>query len=323
MEVLGESLAPGVENRGDPDRAAKVPRITPEGQQRVSSCAEEERVDHARITLRERVERVREREDDVEVRNRQEVSAAGGEPPFLGEGLALRAMPIATGVVRDPHRTAAVTRLPVPAENGGAAGRDRPERPVLDRREPVRPTIALAMGAHNVGELKPRPDGRDRRARRHDAHGSTLRRRGKPCQEIERGVGADLRMARQLEVAGRRTDVAVSEQALNGVDVDASLEEVRRERVPQPVNAARLRDARAELREVVRPLEGGGMQGLPGLLRRKQPGPWPRQCPVRAERIAQPGRQHGVPVLASLALFHAQRHPRRINVGHAQMQHFV
>ena len=70
MEVLRESLAPRVEDRGDPDRAAEVSRVAPEGEQRVGGRAKEERIDHARIALRERVEVVRQREDDVEVRNR-------------------------------------------------------------------------------------------------------------------------------------------------------------------------------------------------------------------------------------------------------------
>ena len=110
------------------DRAAEMARIASEGEQRVGGRAKEERVDHARIALRERVERVRQREDDVEVRNGQQVGLARREPPFLGERLALRAMAIATGVVGDPHGAAAVTRLPMPAEDGGAAGRDRPQR---------------------------------------------------------------------------------------------------------------------------------------------------------------------------------------------------
>jgi len=58
----------------------------------------------------------------------------------------------------------------------------------------------------------------------------------------------------------------VAKQALNRVDVDAGLEQMRRKGVAKPVNAARFSDPRAELREVLRPLEGGGMQGLPGLL---------------------------------------------------------
>ena len=41
-------------------------------------------MNHARIVLGERIEIVRQREDDVEVWNGQQVGAPGGEPPFLG-----------------------------------------------------------------------------------------------------------------------------------------------------------------------------------------------------------------------------------------------
>ena len=74
-----------------------------------------------------------------------------------------------------------------------------------------------------------------------------LWRRREPLEQIERGVGAHVRVAGQLKVAGRRTDVRVPEEPLNRVDVNTRFEEVRRKGVTQPVNAAGLLDARAEL----------------------------------------------------------------------------
>src|SRR5712691_7340986 len=127
MEVLREGLAPRVEDRGDPNRAAEMLRIAPEGEQRVGGRAEEERVEHARIALCEGIDVVRQGEDDMKVRNWEQFGAARGEPPFFGERLALRAMAIATGVIGNPHGATAVTRLPMPAEQGGATGLDRAE----------------------------------------------------------------------------------------------------------------------------------------------------------------------------------------------------
>lgn len=72
-------------------------------------------------------------------------------------------MTIATGVVHDPDGAAAVTRLPMAAEDGGTAGRDRLERPTLDGDEAVRTTIRVAMGADDVSEFESRPPARDRR----------------------------------------------------------------------------------------------------------------------------------------------------------------
>lgn len=86
---MREGLAPRVEERGDADGAAEVTRIASEGEQGVRGGAEEERVDHARIALRQGIERVRESEDDVEVGNGQQVGLAGRQPPLRGQRLAL------------------------------------------------------------------------------------------------------------------------------------------------------------------------------------------------------------------------------------------
>ena len=231
MQMLRERLAPRVQHRRDADRTVQVPRIAPEGEQCVGGGAKEQRVEDTRIALGEGVEVVWQREDHVEVRDRQEVHLPRGEPPLLRQGLTFRAVPVATRVVRDPYGAAPVTCLPMSAQEGGPAGRDRPKRPGLDRREPVRPAIRLAVGPHNVRELQPRAADRDRRAHRHGTHGLPQRRRGEPLQQIERRVRPHLCVAGQLKVARRRTDVPVPKQPLDRVDVDTGFEQVRRERM--------------------------------------------------------------------------------------------
>lgn len=172
MQVLRQILPPRMQNRGDPDGATKMARIASEGQQRGGRRPEEKRVEHPWIALRQCVEIVWEREDDVEVGNGQQVRLARREPPFCGERLALGAMTIATGVVRDPHRAAVVTRLPTPAEDGGTAGCDRPQRYVLDRREVVCLTRRVAMRLHDVREFQPPRGARACRASLARTHGS-------------------------------------------------------------------------------------------------------------------------------------------------------
>ncbi|HEY5618971.1 MAG TPA: hypothetical protein VIK60_13600, partial [Vicinamibacterales bacterium] len=73
-------------------------------------------------------------------------------------------------VVGDPHGAALVTRLPMSAEYGGAAGLNRAQGPELDRREAVRLTIGVAVRADDVRKLHPRRDDRGRRAPRHGTH---------------------------------------------------------------------------------------------------------------------------------------------------------
>jgi hypothetical protein len=117
----------------------------------------------------------------------------------------------------------------MPAKNGGAAGRDRPECHVLDRREAVRATIPVAVRSHNVRQFQPRRDARAHRAHRHGAHGSALRRRRKPLGQIEWRTRSALRVPRQLEVPCRGAEMAVAHQALNRVQIHAGFEQMRRE----------------------------------------------------------------------------------------------
>ena len=122
-------------------------------------------------------------------------------------------------------------------EGGGAASLDRLESPALDGGEAARATKRVAMGAHDVRELQSRTDARDRRARWHGAHRSALWRRREPLEQIKRRAGAHLRVPGQLKVTGRRADVSVAEQPLNGVNVDAGFEQVRRKGVTQRILA--------------------------------------------------------------------------------------
>jgi hypothetical protein len=115
----------------------------------------------------------------------------------------------------------------------------------------------------------------------------------------------------------------VPEQALNRVDIDAGLEQVRRKGVTEPVDATRFGDPRAQLRRVVGALKRTGIHRLPGLLRRKQPRARARPCPVPAKPFEQARRPYRVSVLAALALLHAYRHSCRINVGDPKVQDFV
>ena len=208
----------------------------------------------------------------------------------------------------------------MPAERGGATGRDRAQRPVLDRGESMRAPIRLAMGAHDVGEFQPgdaeRPPCRGARRTRVSLCGGGANR----SEQIERRAGAHLRVPGQLKVARGRTDVPVPEQALNRVDVDAGLEQVRREGMPQGVNPPGLGDPRALLGRLIGPLQRGRVHRVRALRRRKQPRRGARLCPVPAQGLEQARREHRVAILAALALLDANGHPRRIDVGDAQVQ---
>ncbi len=287
MPVLGERLAPRVEDRGDPDRAAEMPRIAAEGEQRVGGRAEEQRVDHPRIALRERVEVMRQREDDMKVGDRQQVGLPGRKPPCLRQGLTLRTVPVAAGVVRHANGAAAVTRLLMSAQGGGATRRDRAQGSMLHGHEALLTRIRRAVRPDDVGQLESRPRDPVGRARRgHGGHGLRRRRdRRESGEQIEaRGLRGQRRV-RQMPVARRRGDRPMAQQALDRVQVHAGFEQVRRKRVPQRVNAARLGDARAPLRQGIRPLKPRRVQRLGPTGGGEEPGGGPRDSPVRAQGV--------------------------------------
>ena len=70
VQVLGEVLPPGVQDRRDAEVAAEIAAITPEGGERLGDSLEEEAIEHPGVALGEGVQSVRQREDDVEVRDR-------------------------------------------------------------------------------------------------------------------------------------------------------------------------------------------------------------------------------------------------------------
>ena len=111
---------------------------------------------------------------------------------------------------------------------------------MLHGHEAVLTRIRRAVRPDDVRQLESRPRDPECRARRgHGAHG--LRRRGdrrEPGKQIEtRGLRGQ-RGVRQMPIARGRGNRPMAEQALDRVEVDAGLEQVRGTRVPQRVNAA-------------------------------------------------------------------------------------
>jgi len=92
---------------GEPDAGAEMLGVSRDGDQGVGGGFEQQVVD-------DRLVRSRQGEDDMEIGHGQQFGLAVGQP-FLGRGgLALRAMPIATGVVRDAQVGAVSQRSTCP-----------------------------------------------------------------------------------------------------------------------------------------------------------------------------------------------------------------
>ena len=90
----------------------------------------------------------------MEVLDGQQLGGAVVHPPGAGGRLALGAVPVAAGVVRDALVPAVVARLDVAAQRGGAAGGDRtqdaPMFPAQLLAEPV------GMTSHDLRQLQRR-----------------------------------------------------------------------------------------------------------------------------------------------------------------------
>ena len=70
----------------------------------------------------------------VEIRHRQQLATASGEPGFLSAGLTQRTVPIPAGVIDVPRRAARVAAFDMAAERSGALKDSDPLRAVKPAR---------------------------------------------------------------------------------------------------------------------------------------------------------------------------------------------
>jgi hypothetical protein len=99
-----QPLPPRVQDHQATDVTAEALRVRRDLEQRLGGGLKEQVVHHAFVGEREARERLRHREDDVHVADRQEFPLAGRHPGIAGGREALRAVPIATAVVREGWR---------------------------------------------------------------------------------------------------------------------------------------------------------------------------------------------------------------------------
>jgi hypothetical protein len=81
--MLGEGVAPGVEHGAHTEVAAEMLGIAAERQQRGGGGLKQQAVDQAGVALREGIEGAGEREDDVEVGDREDLGLESEPPPPL------------------------------------------------------------------------------------------------------------------------------------------------------------------------------------------------------------------------------------------------
>jgi hypothetical protein len=101
--------------------------------------------------LREWIEVMGKREDDVEVFDGEQLAVAGGEPALCGQALTLGAVAIPTRVVGEALGATRRADGPVSTEHGAAATGDGVQSAVLRAGQTMGATIRVAMSADDVG----------------------------------------------------------------------------------------------------------------------------------------------------------------------------
>ena len=110
------------------------------------------------IPIGQRQKPMRQCEDDVHIRHVEQVALAGVEPALPRLRLTLRAVAIATRVIRDGLMPAGVTPIEMPAECGGATARDRPQDgSLLDAEPRMLLDEGVTLRVEDIGHLHRRP----------------------------------------------------------------------------------------------------------------------------------------------------------------------
>ena len=145
-------------------------------------------------------------------------------------------------VAKPPAR---IATLDMAAELLGTARLNRAHRPVLHRSEAVCGLIRRAVACEDLGQFELYPC--RIRAVRMRAHRALETCSVRALQQIEwRGCFRQVRL-RQMEIARRSVQAAVTHQPLNPMHVHARFQQMSGEGVAQPVNATILGNAGAVL----------------------------------------------------------------------------
>ena len=331
VRMVCHGAAPGVQHRRDADPGAEPLLVGRDRECGLGGSLEQDVVDDGLVGVGEIGDRARQRIDDVEVRDGQQLGFPLFQPLARRRALALGTVAVATTVVGDvrvPARIVLATRN-MTAEGCCATALDC--RHHLHLGEAHMAAIGLTPNAtvvaEDVRDLQSGPCHRQRLGR---APGLAPTPLGalRHVELIERALHCRDQAGRDPRVARRRLQLLVSEQRLDRPDVGAAIEQVRGEAVPERVQRHLLLDAGGgeRLLEETRHLPRRQMRVLapagkkPALGRRyaiivvRAP-----DRPPLAQQRVQLRRQHHVPVLAALALLDADDAERLIEVADLQL----
>jgi hypothetical protein len=145
-----------VEHRGETNLSAEMPGIAGNGLERLGRGLEQKAIDDCLVLVGDGGHLMRQREDHVEILDRQQIGLARLQPSTGGGALARRAMPIPATAVGDLSMPTLLAAPNVATEGRRAAGLDRRHHPTLATIEvaAIGLAIGLAMAAEDIRHLK-------------------------------------------------------------------------------------------------------------------------------------------------------------------------
>jgi hypothetical protein len=151
--MMPQSLTPSVQHGQEANLGAQVFRVSGYRAQGLGGGGEEQVVNNSLVLQRQRRKLLWQGKHHMEILHWQEVSQARFEPAGFRQRLTLRAMTIATRVVRDALVTTGVTLVHMTAEHAGTTDFNRAHHPPLLWRPRVgEPEVGTVL-AEDVGHL--------------------------------------------------------------------------------------------------------------------------------------------------------------------------
>jgi len=154
MRMMHERLTPCVENRQEPDLAAKVTGIGSDDLERCRNGIEQDRIDHCLVMKRDLGDLARYRENDVEIGHWQQIGLSVGKPAFARRTLALGAMPIAAGVIGNAGMRAVFTGLDMTTERRSPTQFDRRHDAAFHAADVAVMSIAISAAVVAEGDCQ-------------------------------------------------------------------------------------------------------------------------------------------------------------------------
>ena len=315
MRMMRERRSPSMKHCRDADPGAEMLGIGGNGEHGLGRRLEEKAVDFRLVLPGYGADRRGQREHHVVIGQGQKLGLAVRKPLAGSCSLALRAVPVAAGVVADDGVSAVFAARDMAAKLRRAAGFDGGH--CFQLPEAQMPGVGLAPGcpvaAEDVRNLK-----------RGTRHGPRRLRLGlvllllDQAEPVQRAHHFADRACGHARVKRRRVELGVAEQHLDDTDIDILLQKMGRKAVPQRVQGDALVDLRQLGRHVADAVQLACGHGVDRVLAWKQPGARPADAPPLAQDIEQHRRQHCEAILAPLALLDAEQHARAIDIGDLQ-----